>query len=261
MKIVIENLDYPRLDTLPEFRDENEKLTRYRAAMNSAEREIARLQEKYREQLAGSHQRESRNRDAIEAADRLLTGGQLQSIAEQIEAQQRTRDAMNKACAAQEQVVSNLRRDLSIKAAERFNAEHKKRARRVIDALMELDAANASECALRASLEKLGYNCNLPCMGFGTVDNPIDPYDQSGGYASAWLRDALDYAGSEKQVNAHKARKEQQRTEQLAEYQRLNQIEQAAASQDRLLKSNAASARGTAPSPLNAESYSLATRL
>lgn len=196
-KINIEALDYPALHTLPEYLEESHKLTRFNSALADAEAEADRMACAWlelQEKRAGQDEAAG-----IAEAESLLSGTPLQSDAEQIERNRVVITSLRRAIKAQSAVVERVRDTLSVKAAQRFEAEHKARTQRVANAVAELAAANASELALRASVEVLGYWQKLPCMRFEVPGCLIDPQDENGGYTVAWLASAGEYAQTAEQ--------------------------------------------------------------
>ncbi|WP_321808068.1 hypothetical protein [Burkholderia sp. BCC1993] len=193
MKNATENLDYPRLDSLPEYRTEIDKLARFHAELRKCEARNIELHAAW----AADQESKSQQTDAerIAVAERLLEGKPVLDLVDQIKQNAALSDSLRRAIASQDLVVRDLKRALSRKAAERFDAEHKQRVKRVINALLELHAANEAEESLRGSIEQLGYDARLPCMGFVLPDLiEINPHDPNGGFTPAWYRDAAEYA-------------------------------------------------------------------
>ena len=202
MQITIEALDYPALQTLPLYLEENAKLARFAEALKDAEAD--RLACEWLEV-----QQKRTESDGIAEVEALLAGKQPQSHSEQIERNRIFMVSLQRAVKAQSAIVERVRDTLSAKAAQRFEAEHKARTQRVMDAVAELVAANASELALRISVESLGYWQKLPCMRFEVPGCPIDPQDENGGYTVAWFAGAGEYAqtAEQKQEKATEVRR------------------------------------------------------
>ncbi|MBR8214690.1 hypothetical protein [Burkholderia vietnamiensis] len=204
MKSTTENLDYPRLDSLPEYRAETDKLARFHAELGKCETRNIELHAAW----TAEKERKSGETDAerIAAAERLLDGKPAPDIAEKIKQNMVLADSLKRAIASQTLVVHKLRAELSRKAAERFDAEHRQCVKRVVDALLELHAANESEQNLRDSIERLGYDAKLPFMGFVPPDGEINPHDPNGGFAPAWFRDAAEYVMTDAEREARTER-------------------------------------------------------
>ncbi len=191
MKTIIKALDYPALQIIPQYIDEAHKLARFTTALHDAEREADRIAATWLKSLESlANQSEA---DRIAEAESLLSGKPLQGYAEQIECNRMLIASLRRAVKAQETAVNRIVAELSTKAAQRFEAEHKVRTQRVIDAVTELAAANASEIALRESIDALGYRQKLPCTRFEVPNCPIDPQDPAGGYVVAWFADMTEY--------------------------------------------------------------------
>lgn len=193
MKNTIEALDYPRLDSVPEYRTETDKLSRFHAELGKCEaRNIELLAAWAAEQTSKAAQSDL---ERIAEAERMLDGKPAPDLAEQIKQNMALAESLKRAIAAQTIVVRDARAESSRKAANRFSAEHRKRVKRVVDALLELHAANESERNLRAGIEKLGYDGRLPFMGFVPPGfDDLNPHDRTGGFINPWYREASEYA-------------------------------------------------------------------
>lgn len=193
MKKAIEALDYPRLDSIPEYRTEADKLARFHAELGKCEaRNIELLAAWAAEQTTNAAQSDL---ERIAAAERMLDGKPAPDLAEQIKQNMALTESLKRAIAAQMIVVREARAESSRKAASRFSAEHRKRVKRVVNALLELHAANESERSLRTSIEQLGYDARLPFMAFVPPDlDSMDPHDRTGGFIRGWYREASEYA-------------------------------------------------------------------
>ncbi|MEX3918254.1 hypothetical protein AB4Y43_18760 [Paraburkholderia sp. BR10872] len=202
MKPIVENPNYPRLDSIPEYRAEADKLARFHAELTKCESRIIELHAAWCDEQA----RASAQTDAerIAEAERLLAGKQVQDLAEQIKQNTSLAESLKRAIAAQKIVVRDARANLSRAAAKHFSAEHKRRTKRVVDALLELHAANEEEQSLRDSIELLGYDAQLPFMAFVPPNlDTMNPHEKSGGFIRAWYREANEYAMTEAQRQAN----------------------------------------------------------
>ncbi|HDR9274899.1 TPA: hypothetical protein QDB24_002980 [Burkholderia vietnamiensis] len=204
MKSTTENLDYPRLDSLPEYRVEFDKLARFRVELGKCETRNIELHAAW----ASEQESKSTQTDAarIAEAEQLLDGRPVAPVVEQIKQNMALTDSLKRAIDSQVIVLRDLTYALSRKAAERFDAEHKQRVKRVVDALLELHAANESEQNLRDSIERLGYDAKLPFMGFVPPDGEINPHDPNSGFVSAWFRDAAEYVMTDAEREARTER-------------------------------------------------------
>lgn len=205
MTIVTENLSYPALNTIPEYKAEFDKLARFNSELRKAEALNIQLNEaRQAEQKRNPHQSDA---ERIAEVEQLLSGKPVLDPVEQIKQNMALADSLRRAIAAQQIVLRDVGRELSRKAAQRFEAEHKARTKRVVDALRELHAANQSEAALRESIEALGYRAVLPCMRFQPPEASVDPHDMSGGYSWAWHREACEYLTTDEE-RAEQAQKQ-----------------------------------------------------
>lgn len=197
MKITIEALNYPALQTIPQYLEESHKLTRFADALRAAKGEALRLSCAWLD----SQERRANQGEAerIAEAESLLSGKPLQGFAEQIEHNRVLVTSLERALKAQEAALTRIVAELSVKAAQRFEAEHKARTQRVMDAVAELSAANASEIALRESIEALGYMQKLPCTRFEPPAMAIDIKDPCGGYVVGWFSEATEYVQTSEQ--------------------------------------------------------------
>ncbi|MGF6757276.1 hypothetical protein [Paraburkholderia sp. GAS42] len=200
MKTVIENLDYPHINALPEYRAETDKLGRFHAELAKCETRNVELHAAWMaEQESKSQQTDA---ERIAAAERLLDGKPVLDLPDQIKQNMTLADSLRRAISSQSLVVRDLAYDLSRKAAERFEAEHKNRVKRVADALIELHTATQSEIGLHDFIDSLGYSQKLPAMRFAPPGCGLDPQDQTGGYAPAWYRDAIEYVMTDEERQA-----------------------------------------------------------
>jgi len=186
-----EQLDYPAITTIPEYKAERDKLDRFRGEMTKAEQDESRLHSEWTQwKQARNHLSEH---EIVATAELLLAGKPARDFEQELRANQDLRDALRRAIVSQEGILQNLLSELSIKAAARFSAEHKTRSRRIVAALKELHSANVAEISLRESLAGLGFKERLPAMAFCPSGAPLDPHDKFGGYAPAWYKDAAHY--------------------------------------------------------------------
>lgn len=201
MKSALKTLDYPQIGEVSEYRAEIDKLARFHAELGKCEARNIELHAAW----AADQESKSQQTDAerIAVAERLLEGKPVLDLVDQIKQNAALSDSLRRAISSQDLVVRDLRRALSRKAADRFDAEHKQRVKRVINALLELHAANEAEESLRVSIEQLGYDARLPYMAFVLPDLiEINPHDPNGGFASAWYREANEYTMTDEERQA-----------------------------------------------------------
>jgi hypothetical protein len=207
MKKTIENLDLPRLDSIPEYRVEADKLARFRVELGKCEARNIELHAALEaEQSPNREQPDDAQR--IAEVERLLDGSKpVQGLVEQIRENLTLAQSLKRAIASQETVIREVQRELSKAAAKRFMTEHKARVKRVVDAFLELHAANEAEQSLRDAIESLGYDARTPFLAFVPPGfDSLDPFDKTGGFAPAWYREANEYAMTEEQHQANAER-------------------------------------------------------
>lgn len=206
---MIEDLEYPALSTIPEYRVEFDKLTRFQAELRKAEDDLVQMKaDWFRSQQIEAQQP---GIVLIERAEMLLEGRVPLTLQEGTRKAEDLIAGLRRAIGAQEVVVRQIAFQLSRKAAQRFAEEHKARTKRVLAAFEELRAANMAEISLRASIDALGYSQQLPCMRFEyPAEGPLEPKPNPGGYVYAWHTDITDYLLTPQERQDLEAQKEQE---------------------------------------------------
>lgn len=196
MNTQIDSIDYPAVTALPEYVAEADKLSVFVSRLQTAEAEkVALLQ--MRDATLENKAEEHAGLDAISIAELALAGTKPQNFAEDIQEKQLLIDTLKRAVTVQQLAVRRVVSELSVKAAARFQIQHKAITQRLIDAVDALTKANHEEQRLRNSIEALGYGVQLPPMVFcpeGCQLNAQDPY---GGYTQSWWKSACAYASTE----------------------------------------------------------------
>jgi hypothetical protein len=183
------NMDYPRLESQPEYRAAADKLAQVVAERRRLQRELKAVEAarhgRFSASLAGS--------DAIKQGEAMLAGGESGAGPIQIEKIRHALQLIENAINTQKEVVRIIELDLSRKAAKRCIGQHKAIVTRQIDAVLELYRANEAERCYLAEFDKLGYLPTvLPTRGVYWDD--LDPYDEFGP-TYARLKVARAYVG------------------------------------------------------------------
>ena len=170
------------------------KLNAYRAALADAQQLAYELDA---ERVA--HSPKAHEPNAIEIADRLLSGVALQdNLGKRITETARKIETLRRAIEQQQREVIRIRGEHSRRVCRDAVGEHVARVARVARAVEEMHAANRAEQELRATIEAEGYSSTLlPAMAFlPRGEDYFDTHDVDGGYAQSWARDAADYIAS-----------------------------------------------------------------
>ena len=190
------SIDYPLISEQPEFKAANEKLisfTQQRAVLQTrldlSQAQLAQDMKKANEQEKGLSD--------IGEAERILSGVKSESLAAQSQSLFKDIDVLQRAEAAQRQLLKSLNDDLSRRAGLHFTEQHKAKVKRVIDAITELHLANVDEAVIRDDLVRLGYiGATIPVV---TYLDAHDPDDSTGSPAYYWQRDAALYVQTPEQ--------------------------------------------------------------
>ena len=189
-------LDYPRISTQPEYKAAADKLNHFQKQKDEAEAHLADLHE----QLAAKAKRvEPTTEDVISKAEALLAGEALDTnLQAEIQADNKRITVLRAAIDAQHNVLRDVIGRLSRAAGSRYQEEHKKRVKRLMAAVDELNAANRHEMALRNDLHRLGYTGEtLQAMNLLSVE---DPNELCGNPTYYWYQQAKPYAQSAEEV-------------------------------------------------------------
>lgn len=192
-------LDYPRIDSQPEYAAELEKLNRFTAQRDQA----IKTQEALNAEIERSGDIErAADGDAVAKVERLLAGGAERDLASERAAATKLIHALGDAIYAQAIVVRKIDHALSRAAGRRFSEEHKERVRRVMAAVVELHAANQAEIQLRTDLGRLGYGGEtVPAM---VLQSALEqsPFAVSENITYYWFEEAKKYVQTDAQVAA-----------------------------------------------------------
>ena len=134
--------------------------------------------------------------DAIEIADQLLSGNAApDDLGKRIADTALKITALRRAIEHQRAEVTRIRGEHSHHVCRAAVTEHVALVARIITAVEELHAANCAERQYREAIEQAGYSStHLPSLAF--LPRGVNYFDTSspdGGYAPAWLRDAIEY--------------------------------------------------------------------
>jgi hypothetical protein len=164
-------LDYPRIIEQPEYKAEADKLNRFARQKAEAEAKLVTLQDQLEQASKPAARTEE---DAISKAESLLAGeAQGINLQAEIQATNKLIQALGAAQLAQHGVLHRMNEQLSRAAGRRYEDEHKKRVKRLMAAVDELNAANRAEQMLREDLARLGYSGTaLPAMSHLGVEDP-----------------------------------------------------------------------------------------
>jgi hypothetical protein len=192
-------LDYPRIAAQPEYLAETEKLNRFYAQMEKAEKDLAAMRAEL--DFAIEKQRGGRNEEgAISKAEKLLTEEKPRDLDADMRAKATLIEALRNAIDAQHTVLRHVNQALSRAAGQRYSDEHKERVKRVMAAVIELNEANKAELFLRDDLNRLGYTGEaLPTMTLLSVEDPSLVCENMTYY---WYEDAKKYVQTDAQIAA-----------------------------------------------------------
>ena len=134
--------------------------------------------------------------DAIEIADQLLSGNAApDDLGKRIADTALKITALRRAIEHQRAEVTRIRGEHSHHVCRAAVTEHVALVKHIIKAVEELHAANCAEVQYREAIEQAGYSsAHLPSLAF--LPRGVNYFDTSGpdgGYAPAWLRDAIEY--------------------------------------------------------------------
>jgi hypothetical protein len=190
-------LDYPPISAQPEYAAEAAKLNRFAAQREQAIEKLEALQL----QFASRFKAEVKTEDGVIAkAESLLAGDLPRDIQAEMTETSRIIEALREAIEAQHGVLRRVADVLSRAAGRRYSEEHKQRVKRLMDAVVELHAANQAEMGLQGDLIRLGYfGSTVPGMRLSTVE---DPFDSNGNMAYYWYREALQYTKTDAELAA-----------------------------------------------------------
>lgn len=190
-------LDYPHISAQPEYAAEAAKLNRFAAQRDQAIEKLEAL----KLQFGLTFKAEEKTEDGVIAkAESLLAGDLPRDIQAEMNETNRIIDALGEAMKAQHGVLRRVTDSLSRAAGRRYSEEHKERVKRLMDAVVELYAANQAEIDLQHDLVRLGYSgSSVPGMRLSTVENPSDA---NGNMAYYWYREALQYTKSDAELAA-----------------------------------------------------------
>ena len=180
--------DYPELFAQPAYTEASALLAKFTEALQSAENELAAIRHAEREARADA--------SPIQLAQAMLSGTKIETSNERERHCLTLIDRLKNAIKAQQDVCKGIKADASIKAAERFTGEHRKRTARIVDAMKELHDANVSEQALHDEITALGFDQRLPGMCFAPRGLNLNPHNPCGGYEPAWFKDASAYVSA-----------------------------------------------------------------
>lgn len=188
-------LDYPPISTQPEYAAEAEKLNRFAGQLEAATAKLAALQEQIKPKQILPAEADG---DRIAKAESLLAGNDdQQDLHAEIRKTNKLIDALRLAIDAQHGVLQRVISELTRAAGPKVAEEHQKRVKRMMDALVELHAANQAEIDFHHDLTRLGYSGAVPAMRLHTVE---DPFDTNGNIAYYWLKEAKRYVMTPEQV-------------------------------------------------------------
>lgn len=189
-------IDYPRIDTQPEYRAAVDKLNHFSQQQAEAEAKLAGLHKQLAQACAKPYPTEA---DAIARADAMLAGEPHDvNLQAEIHAANKLIDALRQAIEAQHGVLRWVTEKFSRAAGRRYEGEHKKRVKRIMAAVDEMNAANRAELALRNDLHRLGYTGEtLSAMNLRSVE---DPNEVCGNVTYYWYRQAASYSQSAEEI-------------------------------------------------------------
>ena len=179
------------IDTQGDYREAVAKLEGYLNALAGAQQLATELDAKRTARDFNQNQRG----DAIELADQLLAGAAMPDLAEHITETTRKIATLRRAIEHQRAEVTRIRGEHSHHVCRAAVTEHVALVKHIIKAVEELHAANCAEVQYREAIEQAGYSsAHLPSLAF--LPRGVNYFDTSGpdgGYAPAWLRDAIEY--------------------------------------------------------------------
>lgn len=199
------SITYPRITEQPEHIAAYAKLQGFVTRNAELQEQLKQLQAEHVSRMEAQHNNDRRAND-IDAADALLSGARQDSGTEQMKALAADIAVLDKAEAAQRQVVKQVNDALSMKAGQHFAEQHKAEVARLREAIQALHLANKAEAVIRDDLMALGYmGGTVAYMGYGEAH---DPSDNTGSPAFYWFRDTAAYiqTAGQKETAARKSR-------------------------------------------------------
>ena len=180
------------IDSHADYRDAIIKLDGYLRALADAQHLATELDAK---RIARDF-KPNETGDAIEIADQLLSGNAApDDLGKRIADTALKITALRRAIEHQRAEVTRIRGEHSHHVCRAAVTEHVALVARIIKAVEELHAANCAERQYREAIEQAGYSStHLPSLAF--LPRGVNYFDTSspdGGYAPAWLRDAIEY--------------------------------------------------------------------
>jgi hypothetical protein len=210
---------YPRIEEIPEYQAEAEKLAAFKRHLIEANDKLEALNREWHDQNGLSDNGNAYDDQSIEVAERLIAGKATEPATQRIETAQRLIKALKAAITQQEVVERRVKFELSRHAAKDFEAEHKAAVRRLMNAVIEIHEANKAEIDVHNRFEQLGYSGS--CIYPGCLNGVDDPSDKNGNRAYYWLKDARAYV----LTDAEKKELAQAETEKLVAQARRKRLE------------------------------------
>ena len=199
------SITYPRITEQPEHIAAYAKLQGFTTRKAELQEQLRQLQAEHASRMEAQHSNDRRTND-IDAADALLSGARQDSGTEQMQALAADIAVLDKAEAAQRQVLKQISDALCVKAGQHFAEQHRAEVARLRGAIQALHQANKAEAVIRDDLMALGYlGGTVAYMGYGEAH---DPSDNTGSPAFYWYRDAAAYiqTAGQKEAAARKSR-------------------------------------------------------
>lgn len=181
------------IDSHADYRDAIIKLDGYLRALADAQHLATELDAK---RIARDFRPQNEVGDAIALADELLSGAAVHDdLGKRIADTARRIATLRRAIEHQRAEVTRIRGEHSHHVCRAAVTEHVALVKHIIKAVEELHAANCAEVQYREAIEQAGYSsAHLPSLAF--LPRGVNYFDTSspdGGYAPAWLRDAIEY--------------------------------------------------------------------